>query len=153
MAKHASYEERFFEKVNKTDSCWLWTAALNSRDYGSFTYERKRMSAHRFSYMYFVGELVPGLFVCHSCDVRHCVNPAHLFLGSAQDNHDDMISKGRSAFAKGASQYQVKSHCKRGHDFSVVGYRYGRKRDGREWRTCKKCSDDSSRAYKARRRS
>lgn len=154
MPKNSSYEERFFEKVIKTDSCWIWDAALNSRGYGSFTYERKRLSAHKFSYMYFVGDIPKGLIVCHDCDVPECVNPKHLWLGTPKDNSRDMISKKRGAWQKEVKhkQHEIRTHCKRGHEFSVVGYRYGTKRDGRKYRTCKECQKIQQKNYRKNKR-
>jgi hypothetical protein len=57
--------------------------------------------AHRFSYAMANGPILNGLFVLHKCDNRKCVNPAHLFLGTCQDNTDDMIAKGRARRARG----------------------------------------------------
>lgn len=79
--------------------CWLWTGVLNRSGYGQTrppgTGGNKRVLAHRVSYEAFVGPIPPGLFVCHSCDVRCCVNPDHLFVGVNLDNCRDMASKGR----------------------------------------------------------
>lgn len=92
--------ERFLRHVltpKTEDDCWLWAGGLNNKGYGVGFYMRGRRSnyAHRASYLLFCGSIPPGLYVLHSCDVRACVNPAHLFLGTAQDNTNDMIAKGR----------------------------------------------------------
>jgi hypothetical protein len=73
-------EQRFWEKVDKTDSCWLWTAAVNpGTGYGQFTaYTGVQVQAHRYSYELASGPLPVGLDVHHTCHVRRCVNPAHL---------------------------------------------------------------------------
>lgn len=93
-------EDRFWAKVHKTDTCWLWTASLRNKGYGAFTYEVNgkpvQDRAHRYSYQLHVGDIPPGLFVLHRCDTPACVNPDHLFLGTNQDNVDDMIAKGRA---------------------------------------------------------
>ena len=95
MAKYMSYEDRFMQKVNKTETCWLWTGALNSRGYGSFGVYGKATSAHRYSYEHFKGKIPEGMIVCHSCDVPACVNPDHLWVGTYLDNSRDCIRKGR----------------------------------------------------------
>jgi hypothetical protein len=96
VRKLKSPEERYWGKVDKVDSgCWLWRGAVSSRGYGNFTVRRKQFGAHRYSYEMAHGPIPPGLIVCHTCDTPACVNPAHLFVGTDQDNVDDMMEKGR----------------------------------------------------------
>ncbi len=87
-------EEKFWSRVQKTDSCWLWTGYIGYSGYGVLT-ARVGIRAHRFSWELHHDKIPDQLHVCHTCDVRHCVNPSHLFLGSHRDNMDDMIKKGR----------------------------------------------------------
>lgn len=87
----------FWSKVTKTDTCWLWTGSLNPKGYGIIRINNKPIKTHRLSYEQSHGTIPPGLFVCHRCDVRNCVNPDHLFLGTITDNTLDMFSKGRNA--------------------------------------------------------
>jgi hypothetical protein len=82
----------------KPDGCWLWTGSKDEDGYGYFKdRNQKTIKAHRFSYIRAHGVIGSGLFVCHSCDVPSCVNPEHLWTGTAIDNSADMVSKGRSA--------------------------------------------------------
>jgi hypothetical protein len=91
--------ERFWEKVDRTGgpaACWPWLAATDSHGRGQFNVHGKPQKAPRVAYALTYNE--PGaLFVCHHCDNGLCCNPAHLFLGTHQDNMDDMVSKGRGA--------------------------------------------------------
>lgn len=68
---------RFVDKIQFTDSCWLWTAAT-SRGYATFGFRNKIVSGHRFSYEAFVCSIPKGLHIDHLCEVRRCVNPDHL---------------------------------------------------------------------------
>ena len=90
-------EELFFFKVDKTNTCWLWTGCITGKGYGAVTIHQKRKATHRWSWEYHRGEIPPGMMVLHTCDVRHCCNPEHLFLGTAKDNTQDMLAKGRGA--------------------------------------------------------
>ncbi len=93
----------FWQKVNKTKDCWLWTGSMQNSGYGNMqppgkaTNDHKTLFPHRFSLM-LQGILVPpGAKVCHRCDVPLCVRPTHLFVGTQRDNIQDMVRKGRKA--------------------------------------------------------
>lgn len=77
------------------NGCWLWKGALNTAGYGTFGWQKKTYMSHRVAWEYYKGEIPKGLLVLHECDVRACFNPEHLFLGTHQDNIDDMYKKGR----------------------------------------------------------
>ena len=88
--------DRFFSKVHKTDSCWLWIAKWkDNKGYGRFHFRNKDWCAHRVSYVLHKGEIPDGMCVCHTCDNPGCVNPDHLWLGTVKQNIRDCKRKGR----------------------------------------------------------
>jgi len=80
-----------------TSCCWLWQGAIGSTGYGHFYLGNRCLGAHRYAYELASGPLPKGRFVCHSCDTRACVNPQHVWLGTAADNTHDAQSKDRLA--------------------------------------------------------
>ena len=86
--------ENFWNKVDKAGDCWLWQASKTHNGYGQF-FAGLECRAHRVSWVLHNGPIPEGMLVLHTCDVRHCVNPSHLFLGNGRDNTRDMIKKGR----------------------------------------------------------
>jgi len=97
-----SLADRFWAKVDKNNGdCWLWTAARYRCGYGRFTtVNQVQWPAHRVAYVLTSGPIPQSLFVCHRCDVKLCVRPDHLFLGTNEDNARDCWAKGRNVFQR-----------------------------------------------------
>lgn len=95
---------RSWSFVEIRGACWEWTGGLDRTGYGHFQYrvalnQSRQVVAHRFAWETFYGPIPNGLIACHSCDNRKCVRPAHLWLGTDQDNSDDKWAKGRDNLA------------------------------------------------------
>lgn len=88
---------RFWAKVEKTDTCWLWTGKRNRDGYGLSAFHYRCHPAHRVVWEMTYGPIPEGLRVCHHCDNPPCVRPDHLFLGTDRDNAADRHQKGRDA--------------------------------------------------------
>ena len=92
------YAHAVFERTGD-GLCWSWKGSKNQAGYGQFRVGRRGRvwSAHRVSWVLKNGDIPPGMFVLHRCDNPGCCNPDHLFLGTAKDNSQDCIGKGRRA--------------------------------------------------------
>lgn len=80
-------ERRFWKWVRKQDDgCWIWTGGVTGSGYGAYHVSGRQVGAHRFSYQVRYGEIGDNSHICHICENKTCVNPEHLFEGTAEDN-------------------------------------------------------------------
>lgn len=140
------FADRFWPKVQKTDSCWLWTGGKDRYGYGKILGPHRgeakgaHKRAHRAAYEMLIGPIPDGLTLDHLCRVRHCVNPSHLEPVTRREN----VLRGQSPFARHARV----THCPAGHAYDEANTAH-RRRGGRK---CRACDAARSRVQKAKRR-
>ena len=93
-------EQRFFSKVEKTETCWNWVAGTD-KGYGVFDLKGKKVGAHRASWIINIGQIPEGKQVNHKCRNLICVNPDHLYIGTQKDNVRDQIKDGTISRGEG----------------------------------------------------
>lgn len=138
-----SAEDRFWPKVHKTDTCWLWTACIFRNGYGNFWDGLKNVKAHRFAYEILVGPIPDGFELDHvrarGCTNRHCVNPAHLEPVSKQEN----IRRGDAG-----KHWAAKTQCPQGHPYDKENTIFSTR--GRKCRECGRTESRERQRAKAR---
>lgn len=127
-------EQRFWVKVAKTDTCWLWTGqktkAVNG--YGLFRAGGQQVVAHRWAYEHEVGPIPAGMNLDHLCRTRLCVRPDHLEPVTPYEN----MMRGVSF----AAQQKKQTHCKRGHEFTPENTSLANKGRSRRCKTCRRAT-------------
>jgi hypothetical protein len=125
---------RFWSKVDKTDSCWIWVACKYKDGYGRFRLNGRCHRAHRVAYELLVGPIPPGLVLDHLCRNRACVNPSHLDPVTHQTN----IARGHAPMLSRLRARDV-TECRRGHEFTPENT-YTAPRGHRECRKCRRAA-------------
>lgn len=99
--------------------CWLWVGWIRHDGYGALTVRGRHWAAHRLAYVLVNGEIPAGAFILHSCDERRCCNPAHLRIGTREDNTQDAIDRDRLARGERAARRGEQHGCAKLTDAAV----------------------------------
>lgn len=121
--------KRFWDKVKKTETCWVWTAGKNTSGYGVFSLNGKSLLSHRLAWEDKDGSIPTGLVIDHICRNRVCCNPKHLRVVTPKVNALE------NSFGESAINAS-KTECTRGHTFSYLNTHVRPDNAGRECRAC-----------------
>lgn len=140
----AVYNRKWLERVltntaRGADGCWIWQGPKAINGYGQVQYRGRSTVVHRKVYAVVHGIAIDRwMYVCHRCDVRLCINPDHLWLGTPKQNIHDSVNKGRHAELR-------KTHCDRGHEFTPENTILRKTAIGTPCRVCRTCERIRSR--------
>lgn len=124
--------------------CWLWLGFCQENGYGQLhARSLGERTAHRASYVLHRGDIPKGSLICHKCDTPSCVNPDHLFIGTAKSNMEDMSNKNRHRWSK-------IRFCKRGHSYGDNLGPNGFNKEGKRVYSCMKCKKINMLAFMER---
>jgi len=119
--------KRFWANVQKTRSCWEWIRYKNTKGYGMITIHGKPVMAHRLSWEMRNGPIPEGLCACHHCDNPSCVNPGHIFIGTAQDNIRDSYLKSRRVDRLTIAQVKsIRCRIRAGERYKALAKEFGK---------------------------
>lgn len=124
-----------------TTGCWLWLGKVDRSGYGEVSVGSHLRRAHRVSYEAFAGPIPAGKMVLHRCDQPSCVNPDHLYVGTAKENMRDCVDRGRHGLAS-------RTHCKNGHELTPENVSLYVDKRGWRVRRCKACRLAHVKAWK-----
>lgn len=149
-------EIRFWQKVKKTETCWLWTGSTYVTGYGQIRDNKKLIRAHRLSYMWAYGDIPDGIEIDHKCHNedskclggwncvhRKCVNPNHLEATSKQEN----IKRGKCG-----EQHSRKTHCPQGHEYNLENTILETYKETFIRRHCRICNNDRTKKRQREKR-
>jgi hypothetical protein len=150
----ATWTDRYWRNVERApgDACWTWIGSKGNHGRASFWLDGRRVSAARVAWALHHGEPFPAdKDACHTCDNPACVNPAHIWPGTARENALDAVRKGRlvTPSVRGLRPWNASiTHCKSGHALDAGNVYVSPK----GWRFCQQCRRDSRRKFRERAR-
>ncbi len=136
--------KNFWARVNRTDSCWLWTGVIN-HEYGLFSLRGNRYRAHRVSFTLAKGKIPSRLVIDHMCKVKNCVNPEHL-------RAVDLVTNVMENSDSPSAAFKARDKCENGHELTGRNLFIESKSNGATFRRCRVCRAARMRAFRAKKR-